>query len=209
MNEHPRIVSAAMNVREREKWTPMERKKGKAGRLLKAPAFYALALLCLCAGGTLVYVNHHDSAWVMSHVSAGFEYDETLGRLQFVSNILPESAMVFLNSAEDRLIAKPAQATASHDWSQEEPWLEYACSGEISACMDGEIVTVVKNREDEYTIRMLHDNGYESIYSGLNTVLVTEGGYACAAEALGTANGSAAFELRRDGLSILPAFGEI
>lgn len=144
----------------------------------------------------------------MGHLTAGFEYDDTLGRLQFVSNILPESAMVFLNSTDgtDEALVLPTNAEIAHTWSQQEPWLEYSCSGDISSCRDGEVMTIVQNRSDEYTVRILHDDGYESVYSGLDSVSIEENNWVTAGQTIGTAAGFAAFELRKDGLSVLPVF---
>ncbi|MGN0776897.1 MAG: M23 family metallopeptidase [Candidatus Ventricola sp.] len=146
----------------------------------------------------------------MSHVTAGFEYDDTLGRLQFVSNLLPESAMVFLSGGEDmQKLTVPTSAKVSHEWTQEEPWLEYACIGDVCACQDGEIMTIVKNRQDEYTVRVLHSDGYESIYSGLSAVHLKEQDTVSCGQQIGTSAGFAAFELRKDGLSVLPVFAGI
>lgn len=211
MSGNDRIVVTRMNVREKREWETTAKKPRISRRLLKSPAIYAVAALCLCASVALAVSGGDDDLAVMSHLTAGFEYDETLGRLQFVSNILPESAMVFMTSTSDtQTVGMPVQAASvKHDWTQEEPWLEYDCSGEISACMDGEIMTIVKNRADEYTVRVLHTNGYESIYSGLNEVYVDENAAIRTGEPVGFADEFAAFELRRDGLSVLPVFGEI
>ena len=147
---------------------------------------------------------------VMSHVTADLEYDDTLGRLQFVSNILPESAMVFLESgkAEACVRVVPKETVVSHPWSASEPWIEYACVGDVMACMDGEVAAIVENRAQEYTVRLLHDDGCESVYSGLKGVVIGENEHVFAGAQIGTAAGTAAFEWRRDGLSVQPVFGE-
>jgi len=119
---------------------------------------------------------------------------------------LPESAMVFLESSDEIEICAPTMAEVTHVWSQEEPWLEYACLGGVKACSDGEVMTVVRNREDEYTVRLSHENGYESVYSGLTDVKLKENDRVFSGEQLGGAKGFAAFELRKDGLSVLPVF---
>ena len=103
----------------------------------------------------------------------------------------------------------PTSAKVSHGWTQEEPWLEYACIGDVRACQDGEVMTIVKNRQDEYTVRVLHKDGYESIYSGLNAVHLNEQETVSAGQQIGTAAGFTAFELRKDGLSVLPVFAGI
>ena len=115
--------------------------------------------------------------------------------------------MVFLTSTgEQTAIAAPVSASAMHVWSEQEPWLEYACSGRVSACLGGEVMTVVRNRADAYTVRLLHEDGYESVYSGLCSIDVAEGDTIATGQTIGQTDGFAAFELRRDGLSIQPVF---
>lgn len=204
-----RVVVAQMKSRERGEWKPVK-KKIRRKRLLRNTSVFAAVSLCLGAGALLALRSPERVQSVMSHVTAGFEYDDTLGRLQFVSNILPESAMVFLSGSEvAQKLSVPTSAKVSHAWTQEEPWLEYACIGDVRACQDGEVMTIVKNRQDAYTVRVLHENGYESIYSGLSAVGLREQDAVAAGEQIGTAAGFTAFELRKDGLSVLPVFAGI
>lgn len=205
-----KVVVTQMKPRERQMWAPVKKKRRMTKRLLRTTSIFAAVSLCLGAGAVFMLRNPQDAQSVMSHMTAGFEYDDTLGRLQFVSNILPESAMVFLTSSSDiQEISVPVNAQVSHAWTQAEPWLEYACIGDVYACQDGEVMTIVKNRQDEYTVRVLHESGYESIYSGLSAVHLSEQDAVTAGQQIGTAAGFAAFELRKDGLSILPVFSEI
>ena len=209
MNDRPeKIVIAQMRSRERQIWTPEKRTKGISKRLLKNTGIFAAVSLCI---GTGIYFTLHPeekTQSVMSHLTAGFEYDESLGRLQFVSNILPDSAMVFLSNDTRTIVAPASSSVETHAWSSSEPWIEYTCTGDISACDDGEIMTIVKNRQNEYTVRILHRDGLESIYSGLNTVHIKEADSVEAGEHIGTSAGIAAFELRKEGLSVMPVFSE-
>ena len=202
-----KVIVAQMQMRDRRAWSPARKSKRISKRLLRRTGIFAVVSLCMGGCVYMVLSKPEQVQSVMSHLTADFEYDDTLGRLQFVSSILPESAMVFLNS-DDYLteMILPTSAQQTHAWTQEEPWIEYACVGEIAACDAGEIVTVVKNRQDEYTVRVLHDHGYESVYSGLHAIQVEEGTHVQAGQQLGTAAGVAAFELRKEGLSILPTF---
>lgn len=207
-----KVVVAQMKARERQAWEPIKKKRNTPSKqLLRNTAIFAAVSLCV-GGGAVLTLNRPEAAQsVMSHMTAGFDYDETLGRLQFVSNILPQSAMVFLTSdtaAQSNRLIVPESAQLTHAWAEEEPWLEYACVGDVVSCQDGEIMTIVQNRGEEYTVRILHDNGYESVYSGLSAVHLDEQDFVQAGQQIGTAAGSAAFELRKDGLSILPVFGE-
>ena len=206
-----------MRPRERREWNepkkqrqPKKVTRVRAARILPRhlPAL-AAAVCCVAAGAVAVVRENGNVSAVMSHLTAGFEYDETLGRLQFVSNILPESAMVFLAGGDEAAqIVEPTSADIVHAWSEAEPWLEYACSGDVVSCQDGEVMTIVRNRQDEYTVRVLHDSGYESIYSGLTAVGLQESDTVSAGQLVGTADGVAAFELRHDGLSVQPVFGD-
>ena len=210
MNEHPsKVILTQMIQRERNtSWTPKQH--GSDKRLLRNTAFFAAVSLCLgvCAW---ISINHpYQAEAVMSHLSAGFEYDETLGRLHLVNNMLPESAMVFLDTeADPGEFSVPVQSQVSHAWTQQEPWIEYACIGDVSACQEGEIITIVKNHAGTNTVRILHDQGYESIYSGLHIVHAQEHDQVTSGQIIGTAAGKAAFELRKEGISILPEFSDI
>lgn len=208
------IVVTTMHNREKREW--QEGYLGKRNnkpyitrRLLRNTSLFAVVSLCLC-GVFLSFRNNDAAKAVMSHMTSGFEYDDTLGRLQFVSNLLPESAMVFMNNADEQetLPAVEDDAQVTHVWSPDEPWIEYACIGDVFCCQDGEIMTIVKNNREQYTVRVLHENGYESVYSGLSAVNKKAYDYIKAGEQIGTAAGGAAFELRKDGLSVQPVFAE-
>lgn len=203
------IVFTQMKTRQRGEWDGISFKTEdhsyKHKRRLRNIVLSAAAVFCLGIGVMKFSESKENTAQVMTHITADFEYDETLGRLQFVSSILPESAMVFLESGDDSVsMIPPADASIVHAWSQAEPWLEYQSAGDFHACGDGEVMTVVKNREDEYTVRVLHKDGYESVYSGLNDVQVAQYDKVLAGESIGYSDEIVSFELRKDGLSINP-----
>ena len=209
-NEEKIIVVSQMETCSRMDWHAREcdtQRNKKNKRLLRYTVIFAAVSVFLGVGGTFVFHNPDQAHAVMSHMTGEFEYDETLGRLLFVSNILPESALVFLANEKQSVPASavPADAQVLHAWSQEEPWYEYNCIGEVTACQDGQIMTIVKNRDDQYSIRIGHPNGYESLYSGLHAVQVKELDTVRKGQQIGIATGFTAFEWRKDGLSVLPA----
>ena len=182
-------------------------KQMRNSRLLKNVSIFTAAALFSGIFGFLILHHPESAQMAMSHLRADFEYDEMLGRLQFVKHLLPES-IVFSPEKNDNaalMSVVPLNAQTLHAWSQNEPWLEYSCVGEINACQNGQIATIVKNRNNEYTVRIAHQNGYESLYSGLKDVQVNEYDAVFQGQQIGTAAGYAAFEWRKDGLSILPA----
>jgi len=209
VNQTSKVIVGQMSSREKQIWKPEKQTKKLQKRLLRGTGIFAAVSLCMGMGAYVLTKNSHDSQSVMSHLTAGFEYDESLGRLQFVSNVLPQSAMVFLSGDSEIEMLQPVSAQETHVWTNEEPWIEYACSGSVSACDSGEVITVVKNRQNEYTVRVLHDNGYESVYSGLNAVSIKEFDEIIAGQQIGTSDGRAAFELRKKGLSVLPVFADL
>lgn len=206
-----RIVFTQMHERGKLNWnsdmhgctTQMNRKQR-----LRNLSISAAAVLCLSVFAGTMLRDENTVQAMMGNVTAEFDYDETLGRLQFVSNILPESAMVFLESTDEIAVCAPTLAEVTHVWSEDEPWFEFACMGGIKACSDGEVMTIVRNRENEYTVRLSHENGYESVYSGLRDVQLKEHDRVLCGERIGGADGFTAFELRKDGLSVLPVFSE-
>lgn len=205
MSEKPdRIIVASMNAKTMGEWRKEKKRKLIGKRTL---TYLSVIAVCLSIG---TYYLAQKSSSDASIMTTGFEYDETLGRLQYVSNILPESAMVFLTSEVDTPeLCNPTELAVVHTWSQAEPWLEYEGSGDVISCSAGEIMTVVKNRADKYTVRIMHDDSYESIYSGLASLTVKEGDSILAGDTIGTVREAAAFEWRKDGLSILPVFQQV
>ena len=89
-NGKRKVVMAQMKPRERHEWTaktPHRRRFKWDKRLLRRSVPLAAVFLCIGAAAVTTALFGSDVQAVMSHVTAGFEYDETLGRLQFVSNI--------------------------------------------------------------------------------------------------------------------------
>lgn len=206
--ENHRRITSQMQVIDRKPSAESHQKINKTKRLLRNTMISAVVSVCLGGAAVMAIYNPQKTDAVMSHLTAGFEYDETLGRLQFVNNILPESAMVFLSARNANINdgCSPAMAQIVHAWNQNEPWIEYENSDEVAAYHDGEIMTIVKNHEGEYTLRIMHENGYESVYSGLQHVYMKEYDTVQRGQAIGHAGGYTAFELRKDGLSVIPCF---
>ncbi len=206
--ERKHIIAASMQPRAMHSWTPAKvaRKAGSSKKLV----YMTAAIIGLSVVTAVAFQSTPESIDVMSHLETGFEYDETLGRLQYVSNMLPESAMVFLSGEDAEMtFTRPADAEIIHAWNQSEPWIEYDRGEVMSACQSGEVMTIVQNRAGEYTIRLLHDNGYESIYTGLTDVLFEESDSVDAGEMIGYSTGIVGFELRKDGLSVMPDFSSL
>lgn len=209
--EEKRIIIGQMEPRKQKICEEQQKQQNRINkRLQRNGIIFAVVSLCSVSGMWFALNDSETIQAVMSHVTAGFEYDDTLGKLQFVSNILPESAMVFLEGEkiETCMGIVPENAAIRHVWSAEEPWLEYEYNGDLMACMSGEVANVIENREGEYTVRILHENGCESVYSGLKAIKISESEMVLAGDSIGTVRGTAAFEWRKNGLSVQPVFGD-
>ena len=94
-NGKRKVVMAQMKPRERHEWTaktPHRRRFKWDKRLLRRSVPLAAVFLCIGAAAVTTALFGGDVQAVMSHVTAGFEYDETLGRLQF--ELRPMSACI-------------------------------------------------------------------------------------------------------------------
>lgn len=203
-----KVIVTDMNSRSGINWSQGSARKNRKQKRLTRNRILLPASFALIALGGAYTVLQSDVKPVMGQMSTGFQYDESLGRLQFVSSILPESAMVFLQTDNAMDFLAPTGANMTHEWQDLEPWLEYATYEEIAASADGEVMSVISNRDGEHTVRILHQDGYESIMSGLCDVTVAVGDMVECGQRIGVSSGLMGYELRKDGLSICPVFAD-
>ena len=113
-------------------------------RLLRNSALACAALLAILAVGNI------DQPWarqasetVRQALTMRIDLDESIGGLSFVKDLMPESALVFLNLSGESELAVPASGELSHAYSDAQPWLLFAC-GEGS-----EVVAVARSEAEE------------------------------------------------------------
>ena len=138
------------------------------------------------------------------------DLDETLGRLQFVRALIPETALVFMNLSADAALIAPVDGTIVHTYSDQQPWLEYRCAPAqpVLCAADGVVTTVGRGALGDYIISVEHENGVETVYAYLDSVDVSAGETIDAGEQVGvTAPADPSrlyFELRENGAPIDP-----
>ncbi|MBR3109494.1 MAG: M23 family metallopeptidase [Clostridia bacterium] len=135
-------------------------------------------------------------------------WDESLGKISFVSNLLPESMAVFFESDLRASLTAPCFGEVVHVWSEEEPYLGYnAARGNVYAVSSGQVMSIAHGPDEERIVRVRHENGLESMYYNLASVNVREGDEVTADTCLGEAmpGRQALLEVRRAGLPIDPA----
>jgi hypothetical protein len=177
-----------------------------AEKLTRNVAIAAAILLCSVAirNGALPQTEDVFSA---IQQSVNMNLDETLGKLTFVSSLLPESALVFLNSSESTQVTAPVHGEIVHAWREAEPYIALlGVSSDVRAAADGEIMNVAHGDGEERIVRIRHGNGLETMYYNLEECYVAEGDKVFEGDIIGhTADKQPVyFELRRNGRSIDP-----
>lgn len=134
------------------------------------------------------------------------EWDGHLGKISFVGRFLPETVAVFFESAPDAELTAPCFGSLSHAWTAEEPYLGYDGQDKrVFAVAAGQVMSVYHGPEEEYILRVRHDDGLESMYYALASVAVSEGDVVTSGTCLGQAlPEEVVIEVRRAGRAIDP-----
>ena len=134
------------------------------------------------------------------------EWDGHLGKISFVGSFLPETVAVFFESAPDAALIAPCFGSLSHAWTAEEPYLGYDGQDKrVFAVAAGQVMSVYHGPEEEYILRVRHDDGLETMYYALASVSVSEGDAVSVSTCLGQAlPEGVVIEVRRAGRAIDP-----
>lgn len=133
--------------------------------------------------------------------------DETLGKLSFVSSLLPESALVFWNTEDSVQVTAPVHGDVVHTFSEAEPYVGLlGVSSDVHAAADGEVMNIAHGDGEERVVRLRHDDGLETVYGNLSQCYVDEGDQVYEGDIIGETadNQPVYFEVRRSGRSVDP-----
>ena len=134
------------------------------------------------------------------------DLDDSLGELTFVRNLMPESALVFLNVSGGGQLSRPMDGAVAHRWSALQPWTLFEGAGEAVRSVGAGTVTAVSPLSGgRFGVLVDHGEGLESVYANLAEVSVQQGDAVNRGDALGTSGESAYFELREGGESVDPS----
>ncbi len=175
-------------------------------QLLRNVAVVGVLLLVIVA---VRNVDHPEAQSVFSalQASTSMEWDESLGKLSFVSNLLPESVQSVWKEQESISVMAPCHGEIVHAWSQAEPYLEMASGvADVRAVANGEIMSIAHGLDEEVIVRIRHEDQLESVYGNLAACYMDIGDYVFQGDIIATAleGKPLAFELRKDGRSIDP-----
>mgnify|MGYP000002860009 CR=1 FL=1 len=167
---------------------------------------------------TVMALQRIDQPWsrsatqgLQSVLTMDLNLDESLGKLQFVKDMMPESVLVFWNAGGQGSMIQPVKGSLSHAFDEQQPWTEYQCEAgaAVYAAAKGEVVSVGQSARGDWILMLQHEDGLQSVYGYLGQVLVEKGQELPAGAQLGVAgdeeNARLYFELRENGVSVDPA----
>lgn len=176
-------------------------------RLIRNSALSCALLLAILAMGNL------NQPWA-KRISEGVEraltmhidLDESIGQLSFVREIMPESALVFLNLSGEPELKQPVSGELTHAYSASQPWLMFGCAegSAVVAAEDGVITAVSTLSNGAIGILIDHGNGLESVYAYLSDTSVQQGDSVARGDPIGISGSSVYFELRENDTPIDP-----
>lgn len=176
-------------------------------RLLRNSALACALLLAILAMGNI------NQPWARSAsesieraLTMHIDLDESIGGLTFVRNLMPESALVFLNLSGEKELAVPVDGALVHEYSDAQPWLMFECTdgSEVVAVADGTVTAVSELSGETVGILIDHGNGRESVYAYLSKAIVEPGDVIQRGQAVGISEINVYFELRESEAAVNP-----
>lgn len=176
-------------------------------RILRNSSIACAVLLGILALGNI------DQPWaqkasngIQQALTMKIDLDDSIGGLSFVQDIMPESALVFLNISNDKRFAHPVSGEIAHPWSEMQPWIMFNCPDDSPVCavQDGTVTAISPLSDGKTGILLDHGNGFESIYAYLESASVQTGDIVKKGQQIGTADEELYFEWHSGGKSIDP-----
>lgn len=134
-------------------------------------------------------------------------WDQDVGKLSFVSDLLPAEIQAVWNPAAGIAVQTPVNGQVVHTWSVQEPYLEISTTvTDVRSAGDGEVMSIAHGLDEERIIRIRHTDGSEALYGNLQSAHVEVGSVVESGEIIASLlpNKPLAFELRVNGQSVDP-----
>lgn len=198
-------TASAHTVQRRHTIVPT--RMGHTEKLLRNSAIACAVLLGILTLGNI------DQPWaqkaaegVEKALTMHIDLDDTIGELTFVKELMPESALVFLNISGKNTLAMPVDGRISHEWSDLQPWMIFDAgqNQSVFAVEDGIVTAISPLSDGRYGVLVDHGEGQESVYAYLSESLLQNGDKVTRGQALGTADNGIYFEWRINGTSVDP-----
>ena len=146
------------------------------------------------------------SETVQRALTMHIDLDSSIGRLSFVRDWMPESALVFFNLDGGAELAAPVAGELKHAYSDDQPWLLFACPEESPVCAaaDGTVTAVSELSGGSTGVLIDHGEGMETVYAYLSSASVQPGDAVSRGQALGQSAAQLYFELRQSEAAVDP-----
>ena len=191
--------------RARKRRRPRQR-LASGDRLLRNSAIACAVLLGILALGNVRQPwAEKATQGIERALTMRIDLDESIGELTFVRQIMPESALVFLNLTGSAELARPTDGALQHTWSQLQPWLMFEPGQHaVYAVSAGTVTAVSPLSGDRYGLLLDHGDGLESVYASMSELTVQAGDSVSRGQQLGASTEGLYFELRQDGEAVDP-----
>lgn len=146
------------------------------------------------------------SETVQRALTMHIDLDSSIGRLSFVRDWMPESALVFFNLDGGAELAAPVSGELKHAYSDDQPWLLFACPEDSPVCAaaDGVVTAVSELSGGSTGVLIDHGEGMETVYAYLSSASVQPGDAVSRGQALGQSAAQLYFELRQSEAAVDP-----
>ncbi len=146
------------------------------------------------------------SETVQRALTMHIDLDSSIGRLSFVRDWMPESALVFFNLDGGAELAAPVSGELKHAYSDDQPWLLFACPEDSPVCAaaDGTVTAVGELSGGSTGVLIDHGEGMETVYAYLSSASVQPGDAVSRGQALGQSAAQLYFELRQSEAAVDP-----
>lgn len=146
------------------------------------------------------------SETVQRALTMHIDLDSSIGRLSFVRDWMPESALVFFNLDGGAELAAPVSGELRHAYSDDQPWLLFACPEDSPVCAaaDGTVTAVSELSGGSTGVLIDHGEGMETVYAYLSSASVQPGDAVSRGQALGQSAAQLYFELRQSEAAVDP-----
>ena len=146
------------------------------------------------------------SETVQRALTMHIDLDSSIGRLSFVRDWMPESALVFFNLDGGAELAAPVSGELKHTYSDDQPWLLFACPEDSPVCAaaDGVVTAVSELSGGSTGVLIDHGEGMETVYAYLSSASVQPGDAVSRGQALGQSAAQLYFELRQSEAAVDP-----
>lgn len=146
------------------------------------------------------------SETVQRALTMHIDLDSSIGRLSFVRDWMPESALVFFNLDGGAELAAPVAGELKHAYSDDQPWLLFACPEDSPVCAaaDGVVTAVSELSGGSTGVLIDHGEGMETVYAYLSSASVQPGDAVSQGQALGQSAAQLYFELRQSEAAVDP-----